>query len=139
LNPDGMRGFSPYVMAVVGPGFAAQLLTQGAVTYRTARFRRVPNASGADTRRARSTTVALFNSAANKLKSAIRARNGKDSAFDWVFLSMALHHARKTEEAAKALAKARELADDPSLAWYQRVEIEHLLAEAAGELSRAVD
>jgi hypothetical protein len=46
---------------------------------------------------------------------------------------MALHH-MKEPDAPAALTKARELAKNPSLEWYQRVEIARLLREAEAEL-----
>jgi hypothetical protein len=46
---------------------------------------------------------------------------------------MAIHHL-KEPDAPGALARARELAKDPSLEWYQRAEIARLLKEAEAEL-----
>ncbi len=64
----------------------------------------------------------------------MEARKAKGSVQDWVFLAMALHHA-KQPGAREALAKARELNKGPAPSWTQRVELEHLLKEAEFELS----
>ena len=90
----------------------------GAGSYRLARKRKEPN---------------TFSAAAGFLRRAIQARKGKDSALDWVFLALTLHHL-KDPGAGGALAKARALAEDHTLEWYQRVEIAHLLKEAEAEL-----
>jgi eukaryotic-like serine/threonine-protein kinase len=120
LNPGGMIGSSPLVLwSARRPGAREQdpavLLTSGAVDYRAGQFER----------------------AVTQLNNAIKARNGKDTAFDWVFLAMARHRL-KQPEARQALARAKELAKDGSMEWYQRAEIEYLLQEAELELARPV-
>ncbi len=63
------------------------------------------------------------------LDRATQHRGKKGSPFDWVFLAMARHHAKRPS-AHQALATARELAKDSTLAWPQRAELEHLIKEA---------
>jgi serine/threonine protein kinase/tetratricopeptide (TPR) repeat protein len=117
LIPDVLRDYTPVLRlaqrATDGRQVDAKALsTYGAVLYRAGKY----------------------DSAVRFLRRAIEAQNHRGTAFDWVFLAMALHRAKQPGDAA-ARNRAADLGRDASLPWPQRVEIRHLLREAELELS----
>jgi serine/threonine protein kinase/tetratricopeptide (TPR) repeat protein len=70
------------------------------------------------------------------LKRSFVAQKGTGTAFDWVFLALAEHRARQPG-AISSLSRANNLAREPAYSWLDRIEIDHLLKEAARELRTA--
>jgi len=68
------------------------------------------------------------------LKRSIEAQKNNGTAFDWVFIAMARHHARQPGD-NEALATAKTIAEKTAYSWTDKIAIDHLLEEARRELA----
>jgi tetratricopeptide (TPR) repeat protein len=122
----------------------AAMLAPGAVTdYRRVLNLVKPLASARQATRAYLLTYAalLYRNgqipeAIHYLQRSFAVQKGTGTAFDWVFVAMAEHRARQPG-AGNSFSKASNLAKEPAYSWLDRVEIDHLLKEAARELRSA--